>query len=95
MFTRVIYSEISPQIENLIGKSWSKVLALGLMFIIAGMFVLAVPALIVGLIALGLFLAAGVTLTTAYHFWEINKNNQSGEVEVDVEIDLETKIESD
>ncbi len=91
MFTRVIYTEISPQIENLIGKSWSKVLALGLIFIICGLFVLAVPGLIIGLIALGCFLAAGVTLTTAYHFWEISKNIQDAEVEIDVE----TKIESD
>lgn len=91
MFTRVIYTEISPQIENIIGKSWSKVLALGLILLIFGMFVLAVPALIVGLIALGFFLAAGVTLTTAYHFWEISKNIQ----DADVEIDVETKIESD
>lgn len=91
MFTRVIYTEISPQIENLIGKSWSKVLALGLIFIILGMFVLAVPGLIIGLIALACFLAAGVTLTTAYHFWQISKNMQDAEVEIDVE----TKIESD
>ena len=80
MVTRIIYSEFSPRIESIMGRSWSRVGAMGLGFVFAGMFVLTFPRLIATLIALGLFLTAGTILVTAYHLWQMNKAEPEAEI---------------
>jgi len=80
MVTRIIYTEFSPRIESIMGRSWSRIGAVGLGFIFAGMFVLTFPRFIAGLVAVGLFLTAGTILVTAYHLWQLNR--AEGETEV-------------
>ena len=83
MVTRIIYTEISPQLESWFGRSWPKILAVGLMLILAAIFVLVFPRLVATLIALGLFLSAGVVITTAVHIWQLSRASQGTSIDVD------------
>ncbi|UCH10330.1 MAG: hypothetical protein JSU61_00085 [Fidelibacterota bacterium] len=83
MVTRIIYTEISPQLEAWLGRSWQKVLAVGLGLILAGIIVLALPRLFAFLIALGLFLAAAVVILTAYRLWQLSR--PGGETHTDID----------
>ena len=82
MVTQTIYTEFSPRLESILGRSWRRMMGVGLGLALAGLVVLSLPRLIVGLIALGLFILAGITLTTAYRLWQLHK---SEETIVDVE----------
>ena len=83
MVTRIIYSEVSPQLEAWLGRSWQKVLAVGLGLILAGIIVLALPRLIAFLIALALFLAAAVVILTAYHLWQLSRPGSETHIDID------------
>lgn len=83
MVTRIIYTEISPQLESWFGRSWAKILAVGLMLILAAIFVLVFPRLVAALIALGLFLSAGVVITAAVHLWQLSRASQGTSVDLD------------
>ncbi|MFC1483761.1 hypothetical protein ACFL6Q_01770 [Candidatus Neomarinimicrobiota bacterium] len=73
MVTRFIYTEISPTLEEWLGRSWQKILGAGLGLILIGILVLTFPRLVALLVALAFFLAAGVSLLTAYHMWQLSK----------------------
>jgi uncharacterized membrane protein HdeD (DUF308 family) len=73
MVKRFIYTEISPTLEEWLGRSWQKILAAGLGLILAGILVLTFPRLVALLVALAFFLAAGVILLTAYHMWQLSR----------------------
>lgn len=83
MVTRIIYTEISPQLESWFGRSWPKILAIGLVLILAAIIVLTFPRLVAALIALGLFLAAGVFIATAVHFWQLSRAGQGTPIDID------------
>jgi len=83
MFTRIIYTDVSPSIENLIGRSWPKVLAAGLALGIAGLFVLTFPRLVAFLVALAFFAAAGLVLMTAFHLWQLSRAERDSSIHVD------------
>ena len=83
MVTRIIYTEISPQLEAWFGQSWPRILAVGLGLVLAGILVLTFPRLVAFLVALALFLAAAVVLLTAYHLWKLSQTDHVTEVKVD------------
>ena len=83
MVTRIIYTEISPQLESWFGRSWPKILAIGLVLILAAIIVLTFPRLVAALIAPGLFLAAGVIIPTAVHFWQLSRTGQGTPIDLD------------
>jgi len=83
MVTRIIYTEISPQLEAWFGQSWPRILAVGLGLVLAGILVLTFPRLVAFLVALALFLAAAVMLLTAYHLWQLSRTDHVTEVKVD------------
>lgn len=83
MVTRIIYTEISPQLEAWFGQSWPRILAVGLGLVLAGILVLTFPRLVAFLVALALFLAAAVVLLTAYHFWQLSRSGNTTHIEVD------------
>lgn len=83
MVTRIIYTEISPQLEAWFGKSWPRILAVGLGLILSGVLVLTFPRLVAFLIALALFLAAAVVLLTAYHLWQLSRSDRATHIKVD------------
>lgn len=83
MFTRIIYTDVSPSIENLIGRSWQKILAAGLILVFAGLFVLTFPRLVAFLVALAFFAAAGLVLMTAFHLWQLSRPERDGAIHVD------------
>ena len=83
MVTRIIYTEISPQLEAWFGQSWPRILAVGLGLVLAGILVLTFPRLVAFLVALALFLAAAVVLLTAYRLWKLSRSDHVTEVKVD------------
>ena len=83
MVTRIIYTEISPQLEAWFGQSWPRILAVGLGLVLAGLLVLTFPRLVAFLVALALFLAAAVVLLTAYHLWKLSRPDHVTKVKVD------------
>lgn len=83
MVTRIIYTEISPQLESWFGRSWPKILAVGLALILAAIFVLIFPRLVAALIALGLFLGAGVFIATAVHLWQLSRASRGTSIDID------------
>ena len=83
MVTRIIYTEISPQLEAWFGQSWPRILAVGLGLVLAGILVLTLPRLVAFLVALTLFLAAAVVLLTAYRLWKLSQTDHITEVKVD------------
>ena len=82
MITSTIYTEFSHRLESILGQSWRRMLGVGLGLGLAGLIVLSLPRLVVGLIALGFFIVAGITLTSAYHLWKLSRDEGSA-VEVD------------
>ena len=83
MVTRIIYTEISPQLEAWFGQSWPRILAVGLGLVLAGILVLTFPRLVAFLIALALFLAAAVVLLTAYHLWQLSRSDHTTHIKID------------
>ena len=83
MVTRIIDSEISPQLEAWFGRSWQKLLGIGLGFVLIGILVLVLPRLVAALIAIALFLIALVFFITAYRFWKISRPGESPKIPVD------------
>jgi len=83
MVTRIIYTEISPQLEAWFGQSWPRIMAVGLGLVLAGIFALTFPRLVAFLIALVLFLSAAVVLLTAYHFWQLSRTGHTTHTTVD------------
>ncbi len=83
MVTRIIYTEISPQLEAWFGQSWPRILAVGLGLVLAGILVLTFPRLVAFLVALALFLAAAVVLLTAYRLWKLSRPDHVTKVKVD------------
>lgn len=83
MVKRFIYTEISPTVEEWLGRSWQKILGAGLGLILAGILVLALPRLVALLIALALFFAAGIFLLTAWHLWQLSKSGKGTRIEID------------
>ncbi len=83
MVTRIIYSEVSPQLEAWFGQSWIRVLAVGLVLALAGILVLVLPRLVAFLVALVFFLAAAVVLLTAYRFWRISRSDSPEQSSID------------
>jgi len=83
MVTRFIYTEISPQLESWLGRSWQRILAVGIGLILAGMLVLTFPRLVAFLVALVFFFAAAVVLLTAYHLWQLSRPHRPTRVKVD------------
>jgi len=83
MVTRIIYTEISPQLEAWFGQSWPRILAVGLGLILAGILVLTFPRLVAFLVALALFLTAAVVLLTAYHLWKLSRTDHVTHVKID------------
>ena len=83
MVTRIIYTEISPQLEAWFGQSWPRILAVGLGLVLAGILVLTFPRLVAFLVALALFLAAAVVLLTAYHLWQLSRPDNATHVKID------------
>ncbi len=83
MVTRIIYTEISPQLEAWFGQSWPRILAVGLGLVLAGILVLTFPWLVAFLVAMALFLAAAVVFLTAYRLWKLSRPNHVTQVEID------------
>jgi len=83
MVTRIIYTEISPQLEAWFGDSWPRILAVGLGLVLAGILVLTFPRLVAFFIALALFLAAAVVLLTAYHLWQLSRSDHTTHIKID------------
>lgn len=83
MVTRIIYSEVSPQLEAWFGQSWPRILAVGLGLVLAGILVLTFPRLVAFLVALTLFLAAAVVFLTAYHLWKLSRTDHVTHTKVD------------
>ncbi len=83
MVTRFIYTEISPQLEDWLGRSWPRILAVGIGLVLAGLLILTFPRLVAFLVALIFFLAAAVVILTAYHLWQLSKSGQTTNVEID------------
>ena len=83
MVTRIIYSEVSPQLEAWFGQSWLRVLSVGLVLALAGILVLVFPRLVAFLVALVFFLAAAVVLLTAYRFWKMGRSDSTEQVSID------------
>ncbi|UCD38561.1 MAG: hypothetical protein JSW54_03530 [Fidelibacterota bacterium] len=83
MVTRIIYTEISPQLQKWLGESWQKILALGIGLILAGILVLVLPRLVAFLIALVFFFAAAVVIMAAYHLWQLSRTGQTTHIEID------------
>ncbi|MFB0515482.1 MAG: hypothetical protein ACETWG_02620 [Candidatus Neomarinimicrobiota bacterium] len=83
MVPRFIYTEISPQLESWLGRSWPRILAVGLGLILAGILVLTFPRLVAFLVALVFFLAAAVVLLTAYHLWQLSRSDRKTHIEID------------
>jgi len=83
MVTRIIYTEISPQLEAWFGESWPRILAVGLGLVLAGLLVLTFPRLVAFFIALALFLAAAVVLLTAYHLWQLSRSDHTTHIKID------------
>ncbi|MCH8327424.1 MAG: hypothetical protein IID15_02710 [Candidatus Marinimicrobia bacterium] len=82
MLTGTIYTEFSPHLDSILGPSWRRLLSAGLGLVLAGIIVLSLPRLVAGLIALGLFAIAGITLASAHHLWQLSRSEGSA-VEVD------------
>lgn len=83
MVKRIIYTEISPQLEAWFGQSWPRILAVGLGLVLAGILVLTFPRLVAFLIALALFLAAAVVFLTAYRLWQLSRSHHATHVKID------------
>ena len=83
MVTRIIYTEISPKLEAILGRSWQKLLAVGLGFILAGILGLLLPRLVAFLVAVVLFLTAAVFILTAYHIWQLSRSDKTTHVKID------------
>ncbi len=83
MVTRIIYTEISPQLEAWFGQSWPRILAVGFGLVLAGILVLTFPRLVAFFIALALFLAAAVVLLTAYHLWQLSRSDHTTHIKID------------
>jgi uncharacterized membrane protein HdeD (DUF308 family) len=83
MITRIIYTEISPQLESWLGRSWRRILAVGIGLILAGILVLTFPRLVAFLVSLVFFLAAAVVILTAYHLWQLSRSNVTDHVDID------------
>ena len=83
MVSRIIITEISPQLQKWLGESWPKVLATGLGLVLAGILVLALPRLIAAIIAIALFIGAALVLVTAYHMWQLHTSDEATRIEVD------------
>ncbi len=73
MFTRTIWTDYSPRLEDWLERSWSKVLALGLSMILAGLVVLIFARLVALLIALALFFGGAMALNSAYRLWQLSR----------------------
>lgn len=83
MVTRFIYTEISPQLEDWLGRSWPRILAIGMGLVLAGLLVLTFPRLVAFLVAMIFFLAAAVVILTAYHLWQLSRSDQTTHIEID------------
>ena len=83
MVKRIIYTEISPQLEAWFGQSWPRILAVGLGLVLVGILVLTFPRLDAFLVALALFLAAAVVLLTAYRLWQLSRSDHATQVKID------------
>ncbi len=83
MVTRFIYTEISPQLEDWLGRSWPRILAVGIGLVLAGLLILTFPRLVAFLVALIFFLAAAVVILTAYHLWQLSRPDQTTHIEID------------
>lgn len=77
MVTGTIYTKFSPRLESILGRSWRRMVGVGLGLGIAGLIVISLPRLIAGLIALGFFILAGITLASAYHLWQLNQTEET------------------
>lgn len=84
MATRIFFTQFSPRLETILGRSWPKMLSLGLGLALAAVIVISLPRLIAGLIALTLFAGAGIALASAYNMWQMSRDT---EVEVEVQGD--------
>ncbi len=73
MFTSTIWTAYTPQLEDWLDRSWSKVLALGLALILAGIFVMIFARLVALLIALGLFFGGALALNSAYRLRQLSR----------------------
>ncbi len=72
MFTSTIWTAYTPRLEDWMDRSWSKVLALGLSLILAGIIVMIFARLVALLIALGLFFGGALALNSAYRLWQLS-----------------------
>ncbi|MEE9161725.1 MAG: hypothetical protein V3U35_02040 [Candidatus Neomarinimicrobiota bacterium] len=83
MVTRIIVTEISPQLEGILGNTWPRLLTAGLVLLLAGIVVVTFPRLIAALFALVLFAAAALVFLSAYHLWQLSRANQTSGIEID------------
>ncbi|MEE9466490.1 MAG: hypothetical protein V3W14_13055 [Candidatus Neomarinimicrobiota bacterium] len=83
MFTRTIWTEYTPRLEDWLERSWSKVLALGLGMVLAGLVVLIFARLVALLIALALFFGAAMALNSAYRLWQLSRERTKEPVDTD------------
>ncbi len=82
MFTSTIWTAYTPRMEDYLGRSWSKVLALGLALILAGIIVMIFARLVALLITLGLFFGGAMAINSAYRLWQLSRElvtDQPGE----------------
>ena len=77
MITGTIYTEFSPRLESILGRSWRRMVGVGLGLGVAGLIVISLPRLVAGLIALGFFILCGITLVSAYHLWQLSQNEET------------------
>ncbi len=73
MFTHTIWTAYTPRLEDWLDRSWSKVLALGLSLILAGIIVIIFARLVALLITLGLFFGGALVLNSAYRLWQLGR----------------------
>ena len=76
MVTRIFFTEFSPRLESMLGRSWPRMLSLGLGLLLAAIIVISLPRLIAGLIALALFAGAGITLAATYNLWQMSRQSE-------------------
>lgn len=73
MFTSTIWTAYTPQLEEWLDRSWSKVLALGLALILTGIIVMIFARLVALLITLVLFFGGALALNSAYRLWQVGR----------------------
>ncbi len=83
MFTHTIWTAYTPRLEDWLDRSWSKVLALGLSLILAGIIVMIFARLVALLITLGLFFGGALVLNSAYRLWQLSREVATDQTNVD------------